>query len=284
MNLHVTVTKLQAYKRDKRKIAALTAYDCPMAALLDEQGIDMVLVGDSLAQTVLGYKDTIQVTMEDMIHHTKAVSRGIQNALVIGDMPFMSYQASPTDAIKNAGRFLQEGGAHGVKIEGGKDRIRTIAAVLDAGIPVLGHLGLTPQSLYQMGGYKVQGKTSDKAQKILEDALALEQAGVFAVVLELVPYAIAKVISGQLTIPTIGIGSGPYCDGQILVVNDILGMTSGKPKKHSKQYANLKPILDKAVQEYILDVQKGQFPSLDNAFEIDEEELKEFIDSIKKES
>ena len=281
MNMHVTTTKLTQYKAEHHKIVALTAYDYPTARIVDTLPVDLVLVGDSVGEAQLGYDNTLQVTMNDMIHHTKAVNKGIHNALLITDMPFMSFQASPTDAIKNAGRCVQEGGAHGVKVEGGRERIRIIGAILDAGIPVLSHIGLTPQSLYQLGGYKVQGKTAEAAKRILDDALLLQEAGVFALVLELVPHQIAKYISEQLTIPTIGIGSGPYCDGQVLVINDILGLTEGKPKKHSRQYANLSQIMKEALLQYATDVQAQSFPGLENAFEIPAEEYEEFLQLIK---
>ncbi len=277
MTTRMTTVRLSQLKAEKKKIVALTAYDYPTAVLLDESGMDLILVGDSVGENVLGYPDSLQVTMEDMIHHTKAVARGVKNALVIGDLPFLSFQTSPADAIRNAGRFLQEAGAQGVKMEGGQERIKTICAILDAGIPVLGHIGLKPQSLYRLGGYKVQGKTAEEAKRIFDDASALQSAGCFAIVLELVPDRVAKIISEYLTIPTIGIGSGPYCDGQILVIQDALGTTGDSPKKHSKQYAQLHSIIKTAVKSYSDEVRQSKFPTSENSFEIKDEEFEELI-------
>jgi 3-methyl-2-oxobutanoate hydroxymethyltransferase len=277
MTTRMTAVRLTHLKTEKKKIVALTAYDYPTAVLLDESGVDLILVGDSVGENVLGYPDSIHVTMEDMIHHTKAVARGVKNALVIGDLPFLSYQAIPADAIRNAGRFLQEAGAQGVKMEGGQERIKTVCSILEAGIPVLGHIGLKPQSLYRLGGYKVQGKTAEEAKRIFDDAIALQKAGCFAIVLELVPDRVAKIISEHLTIPTIGIGSGSYCDGQILVIQDALGMTADSPKKHSKQYAQLNSIMKTAVKNYSDEVRQSKFPTSENSFEIKDEEFEELI-------
>lgn len=277
MTTRMTTVRLTQLKAEKKKIVALTAYDYPTAVLLDESGVDLVLVGDSVGENVLGYQDSIHVTMEDMVHHTKAVARGVKNALVIGDLPFMSYQTCTADAIRNAGRFLQEAGAQGVKMEGGQERIKTICAILEAGIPVLGHIGLKPQSLYRLGGYKVQGKTAEEAKRIFDDALALQKAGCFAIVLELVPDRVAKFISEHLTIPTIGIGSGPHCDGQILVIQDALGITGDPPKKHSKQYAQLHSIMKTAVKNYSDEVRQSKFPTSENSFEIKNDEFEELI-------
>lgn len=277
MTTRMTTVRLTQLKAEKKKIVALTAYDYPTAVLLDESGVDLILVGDSVGENVLGYQDSIHVTMEDMIHHTKAVARGVKNALVIGDLPFMSYQTCTADAIRNAGRFLQEAGAQGVKMEGGQERIKTVCAILEAGIPVLGHIGLKPQSLYRLGGYKVQGKTAESAKRIFDDAIALQNAGCFAIVLELVPDRVAKMISEHLTIPTIGIGSGPYCDGQILVIQDALGITGDSPKKHSKQYAQLHSIMKTAVKNYSDEVRQSKFPTSENSFEIKDDEFQELV-------
>ncbi len=280
MGTKITTTKLLQLKKEHKKITALTAYDFPTASLLDNAGIELILVGDSVGNTVLGYENTLPVNMEDMLHHTKAVSRGVKNALLVADMPFMSYQYDIREAVRNAGRFLQEGMAHAVKLEGGKERIETISSILDAGIPVMGHIGLTPQSLHKMGGYKVQGKTSDKAKKLLEDALALEDAGVFSMVLELVPAEVARIISENLTIPTIGIGSGPACDGQVLVINDLLCFGSTSSKKHTKHYADLNQIISTAVSSYIQEVESMKFPAQENSFEINPVELADLITQL----
>jgi len=282
MSAKITVNKLSLLKREHKKITSLTAYDFPMASLIDSAGVDFILVGDSVGDTILGYPNTLPVNMDDMLHHVKAVSRAVHNSLLVVDMPFMSYQYDVKEAVKNAGRFLQEGMAHAVKLEGGRERIETVTAILDAGIPVMGHLGLTPQSLHKMGGYRVQGKTSDKAQRLLEDALALEKAGVFAIVLELVPAEVAKIISEKLVIPTIGIGSGPDCDGQVLVINDLLGFGNASVKKHTRHYAELNQIITDAVSCYIKDVREGGFPTEENSFPIESSELAEFINHIKK--
>lgn len=282
MSKQITTQAIRQCKESGNKITVLTAYDYPMAKLCSQLGVDIILVGDSVGQAVLGYNNTLQVTMDDMLHHIKAVSRAVDHSLVVGDMPFLSYQISTEEAVKNAGRFIQEGGAHAVKLEGGRERIETIKAILDAGIPVLGHLGLTPQSLYQLGGYKVQGKTSDSALRLFEDAQALQDSGVFGLVLELVPYQIAQLISESLSIPTIGIGSGPYCDGQVLVINDLIGYNGEPSKKHSKQYCDVHSIVKNAVQQYISDVHENTFPTIENGFEVSLDELEEFRKKIQK--
>jgi 3-methyl-2-oxobutanoate hydroxymethyltransferase len=248
-------------KSKKEKIAMLTAYDYATATVLDESGIDIILVGDSLAMVVLGYATTLPVTMDEMIHHTKAVSRATHRAMVIGDMPFLSYQVSADEALTNAGRFLQEAGAQGVKIEGGREMAEITRRMTSAGIPVMGHLGLTPQSVHQFGGYRPQGKDRESAKRILEDALILEQAGAFSVVLECVPAVLAKNITRKLTIPTIGIGAGIHCDGQVLVINDMVGMFEKFTPKFVKQYANLNREMKKAVRQYTDEVKSGVFPS-----------------------
>lgn len=255
-----TAAKLKALKGEK-KIAMLTAYDALTASLVDGADIPAVLVGDSLGMTVLGYETTLPVSMEEMLHHTAAVARGVENALVIADMPFMSYQPSIEMGLENAGRFIKETGADAVKIEGGAVRTELIDALVQNGIPVLGHIGLTPQSIKEMGGYKVQGKTSEQARKLMDDAMAVEQAGAFAIVLECVPAELGEMISGALSIPTIGIGAGAGCDGQVLVFTDLLGI-SGKPvPKFVKKYADLNPLITEALAVYKSEVESGAFPT-----------------------
>ncbi|HET9493549.1 MAG TPA: 3-methyl-2-oxobutanoate hydroxymethyltransferase [Chloroflexia bacterium] len=268
----MTVTKLKAMKERGEKIVMLTAYDYSTAKLADTAGIPLLLVGDSLGRVMLGYDSEVRVTMEDMLHHTKAVSRGAQRALVIGDMPFMSYSLSPDETLRNAGRFLQEGGARAVKMEGAAVA-PVIERVVAAGIPVMGHLGLTPQSINVIGGHKIQGKTREAAEKILRDALTLERAGCFAVVLETMPTALAGLISRKLTIPTIGIGAGPLCDGQVQVVHDILGWYPDFMPRHARKYTDMGAALTDAFTRYMADVQSGAFPSEENSFEMDESEL-----------
>jgi len=227
----VTAKKLIEKKKKGEKIVTITSYDYSFAKIVDESGIDLILVGDSLAMVVLGYRNTLLVTMDEMIHHTKAVSRAVKNALIVGDMPFLSYKVNKTEAVKNAGRFIQEGGAEAVKVEGGTEICPTIKRMIDADIQVMGHIGLTPQAIYQFGGFLVQGKTVDAAKRLISDALNLEKAGVFSIVLESIPWQIAKLITSILKIPTIGIGAGSHCDGQILVIHDMLGIfTEIKPK------------------------------------------------------
>jgi 3-methyl-2-oxobutanoate hydroxymethyltransferase len=253
-------------KRTGEKIAMLTAYDFSTASIVDEAGIDIILVGDSLGMVVMGYDSTLPVTMEDMIHHTKAVSRAVKRAMVIGDMPFMSYQTSVEDAVRNAGRFMKEAGAHGVKLEGGREVAEITRRITSAGIPVMGHLGLTPQSVHKFGGYKVQGKGDIAAKRILEDAKILEEAGAFSLVLECVPATLAGEISKSLEMPTIGIGGGIDCDGQVLVVNDMLGMFDKFTPKFVKKYANLSVDIKKAVGQYIDEVRNGVFPDEEHSF------------------
>ncbi|MEN7972556.1 MAG: 3-methyl-2-oxobutanoate hydroxymethyltransferase [Verrucomicrobiota bacterium] len=260
-----TAAKLKALKGE-RKIAMLTAYDALTASLVDEADIPAVLVGDSLGMTVLGYETTLPVGMDEMLHHTAAVSRGVEKALVIADMPFMSYQPSIAMGLENAGRFIKEAGADAVKIEGGAMRADLIEALVSNGIPVLGHVGLTPQSIKEMGGYKVQGKTSDQARQLMDDAMAVEQAGAFALVLECVPLELGKMISGALSIPVIGIGAGAGCDGQVLVFTDLLGI-SGKPApKFVKKYADLYPVISEALTAYKVEVESGAFPTDKQAY------------------
>ena len=266
-----TVSTLQQAKENGQKITMLTAYDYSTAKLMDEAGIDMILVGDSLGNVILGYEDTISVTMEDMIHHGAAVSRGVKETMVVVDMPFMSYQISVEEAVTNAGRLMKEGRANAVKLEGGKSVCPQIKAITQAGIPVVAHLGLTPQSINALGGYKVQGKSEDAAKKLLEDALAVQEAGAFALVLECVPAKLASLITKKLTIPTIGIGAGNECDGQVLVYQDMLGMFSDYVPKFVKQFAQVGEIMKKAFSDYKEEVASGAFPAEKNSYKIDDE-------------
>ncbi len=269
----ITPVDVQAMKREGKRIAMLTAYDYPTALLEDRAGIEIILVGDSLGMTVLGYENTVPVTMEEMIHHTKAVSRGAKIALIIGDMPFMSYNASEREAILNAGRFMKEGGADAVKLEGGASVKETVRAIVKAGIPVMGHIGLTPQTISMLGGFKVQGKDARAAQKIIDDALSLEDAGAFSVLLEAVPAPIAKRVTERLNVPTIGIGAGVHCGGQVLVVHDMLGLFDRFTPKFAKRYVNLSELMLKAFDSYREEVSKGTFPTDQHSFHMDEEEL-----------
>jgi 3-methyl-2-oxobutanoate hydroxymethyltransferase len=253
----------------------LTAYDYATARIIDEVGIPMILVGDSLGMVVLGYETTIPVTIGEMLHHTRAVARGVKRAMIIGDMPFMTYHISTVDALKNAARFIQEGGAQAVKIEGGVNVAERVRRMVDCGIPVMGHIGITPQSIYQLGGYKVQGKTSPAATKLLEDARAIEEAGAFAIVLETIPTPLATLITQKISIPTIGIGAGNGCDGQVQVINDILGSFNDFVPKHTKQYAKISDIIRKAVTQYHREVQSQSFPTDQQSFSIDESILVE---------
>jgi len=257
----------------RQKIVALTAYDYPTANLVDEAGIDLVLVGDSLGMVVLGYETTLPVTMDDIAYHTKAVFRGCEKALIVADMPFLSYHSDINDAIKNAGRLIKEAGAQAVKIEGGRERIKTIGAIIEAGIPVMGHLGLTPQSVHQFGGYKVQGKDKKIAEKIVNDAKLLQESGCFAIVLECIPELLAKMITEVIKIPTIGIGAGPHCDGQILVIHDLLGLNKGRIPKFVKKYFEGYPLMLNAIKEFKKEVQGGLFPLKDHSFNSEKENL-----------
>lgn len=270
----VTTTALKEMKQKGEKITVLTAYDYSTAGAVDAAGIDVILVGDSLGNVVLGYETTLSVTMNDMIHHTKAVARGVKNAMVVGDMPFLSYHVSIADSVANAGRFMQEGGAQAVKLEGGRERVETIRAIISAGIPVMGHLGLTPQSVHQLGGFRVQGRDLEAAKKMIEDAVALEQAGVFSIVLECVPAALASKISETVSVPTIGIGAGAGCDGQVLVINDMLGIYKGHVAKFVKQYADLNQAISNAVAAYRDEVKAGTFPAEEHCYAIKDDVLK----------
>lgn len=260
-------------KQKGEKIAVLTAYDYMTAKIIDAAGVPLILVGDSLGMVILGYDSTIPVTMDDMIHHTKAVVRGSKNAMVIGDMPFMSYHLSVEQALTNAARFIQEGGAQAVKVEGGINVADKIKRIVDCGIPVMSHIGLTPQSVNQLGGYKIQGKDLETAKKLLEDAKAIEQAGAFAVVLETVPAALAAYISQNIGIPTIGIGAGAGCDGQVQVVSDILGLFTDFVPKHTRQYAKIAETMSEAVSKYYEEVKSGAFPTEAQSFPMDENVL-----------
>ena len=273
--MRVTINEIKEMKSKQEKIVMLTAYDYSTAKLVDEAGIPLILVGDSLGMVMLGYESTIPVTMDEMIHHTKAVVRGTKQALVIGDMPFMTYHTSISDALRNAARFIQEGGAQAVKLEGGVTVAETVKRIVECGIPVMGHIGLTPQSIHQLGGHKVQGKTPEAAKQLLKDAQALEQAGAFAVVLELVPAPLSKLITQKLSIPTIGIGAGLECDGQIQVISDLLGLFSDFVPKHAKQYAKLAGTIRAALADYIAEVKAGKFPTTEHSSTIDESLLEE---------
>ncbi len=262
----VTTTRLREMKQRSEKIAVLTCYEYGMAKILNEAGMDVLLVGDSLGMVKLGYENTLPVTVDDIVYHCKAVRRGNSRALLIADMPFMSYEASETEAITNAGRIIKEGGAEAVKIEGGKEIASTVEALVCAKIPVMGHIGLTPQSINQLGGYKVQGKNEETAEKLVADAKFLEKAGVFALVLECIPSELAQEISAALAIPTIGIGAGPRCDGQVLVTDDILGLYGDRQPKFVKKYMNLRPQIIDAVKQYCSDVKKSEFPSKEHTY------------------
>lgn len=262
----VTIQDFLKKKREGRKIAMITAYDFPFARIADEAGIDGIIVGDSVAMVVQGLENTLPVTMDEMIYHAKLVSRAVKNAMVIGDMPFMSYQTGPVDAVRNAGRFLKEAGASAIKLEGGSEVTEHIRAMTRSDIPVMAHIGLTPQSVHRMGGYKVQGKTAEAAKKLLEEAKRVEDAGAFSLLLEGIPMDLAKKITGGLSIPTIGIGAGPYCDGQVLVLHDVLGLFERFAPKFVKQYANLKEDALRAIREYREEVEAGTFPSDEQSF------------------
>jgi len=257
----VTVPELRAARERGRKIVVLTVYDYPTARILDASGVDVLLVGDSLGNNVLGYESTLPVTMEEMLHHTRAVARAARHALVVGDMPYLSFQTGRRDAVKNAGRFLKEGGAAAVKIEGGRKRAGLVEALLDAEIPVMGHIGLTPQSVHLMGGYRVQGKRIDQARALVEDAKALEKAGVFSLVLEGMPESVGQAISEAVSIPTIGIGAGRFCDGQVLVFHDLVGLGEGTPPKFARRYASIGDEIASAARRFVGDVRDGSFPS-----------------------
>ena len=251
---------------DQGKIVCLTAYDYPTARLMDEAGVDVVLVGDSLGMVVLGYENTLPLTVEEMLHHTRAVRRGVRRALLVADMPYGSYHSDPAEAVRHAVRFVKEAGAEAVKIEGGERRMELIARIVDAEIPVMGHIGLTPQSTHAFGGFRVQGKTVEAAEQILRDARAVEAAGAFSIVLESIPRELAARITAELRIPTIGIGAGPDCDGQVLVIHDLLGLSFGHTPKFARRYAAVGEIVSRAAADYCRDVQQGSFPSDEESY------------------
>ncbi|MFT9847603.1 3-methyl-2-oxobutanoate hydroxymethyltransferase [Aneurinibacillus sp. REN35] len=269
----VTTASLKEMKQQGKRIVMLTAYDYPAAKLAEEAGVDMILVGDSLGMVVLGYDSTLPVTLDDMVHHTKAVTRGAKRAFVVADLPFLTYHGTIEDALRNAGRLMQEGLAKAVKIEGGAELAPLIRRCTQAGIPVVAHIGLTPQSVHQLGGYKVQGKTPEAAQKLLDDALALEEAGAFALVMECVPKQLAALISQKLSIPTIGIGAGAGCDGQVLVYHDILSYGSDRVPKFVKKYADAGSLIREAIAQYAEEVRSGAFPAEEHTFTIKEETI-----------
>jgi 3-methyl-2-oxobutanoate hydroxymethyltransferase len=276
----ITLLDIQKKKEDKRPITMLTAYDYSSATLVDAAQIDIILVGDSLAMTMLGHDSTVFVTLEEMLHHARAVSRGAQYAFMVGDLPFMSYEVSREQAVTNAGRFLKEARMDGVKLEGGAEMADKATAIVQAGIPVMGHIGLTPQTVSKLGGFRVQGRTADSAHQLVQDALALEAAGCFAIVLEAIPTPVAQAITAQLTIPTIGIGAGLHCDGQVLVYHDLLGLFDKFTPKFVKQYANLRqPILD-ALTNYRDEVADGRFPADEHTYNMKAEEVTAFQEKL----
>ncbi|MFQ5832635.1 MAG: 3-methyl-2-oxobutanoate hydroxymethyltransferase [Candidatus Thorarchaeota archaeon] len=267
-----TTHRIRQMKKKGKKIVMLTAYDAPSAEILSECGVDIILVGDSVGNSLLGYESTVPVTLDDVIHHCAAVSRARPKSLIIGDMPFMSYKVSIEQALQNCALMLQKGGAEAVKLEGGKREVEIVKAVVDSGIPVMGHIGLTPQSIYEFGGYRIQGRTAKDAKHLVEQALRLQEAGVFSMVIELVPSVTAKKITESVDIPTIGIGAGPHCDGQVLVLHDMLGLFQDFKPTFVKRYANLRELMVNAVNEYSREVRDGVFPDSDHSFEMDEVE------------
>jgi 3-methyl-2-oxobutanoate hydroxymethyltransferase len=276
----VTILNLQAKKNRGEPITMLTAYDYPMALAVDRAGVDMILVGDSVAMVVLGHTSTVPVTMDEMIHHARAVSRAAKAAFLVGDLPFLSYQADRVEAVRNAGRFLKEAGMDAVKLEGGQEMADTVRAIVNAGIPVMGHIGLTPQSVSLLSGYRVQGRTAADARRLLDDALALEAAGCFSLVLEMVPDRVAQTISRQLRIPTIGIGAGVGCDGQVLVAHDLLGLFDRFTPRFVRQYANLYEQMTQAFAAYHQDVKSGAFPATEHSFTMEDAEWERFLTTV----
>lgn len=274
----ITIPSLQAKKEKNEKIVALTAYDFPIARIVDESGVDLILVGDSLGMAVLGYESTIPVTMEDMIHHIKPVVRASKRALVVGDMPYFSFHLTIEESVFNASRFLKEAGAKAVKIEGAsKKRLRLVETLVEAEIPVMGHIGLTPQSIYHLGQYRVRGKEIEEAKRIVAEAMDLERAGIFSLVLECIPAELARIITEKLKIPTIGIGAGPHCDGQILVFHDLVGLSDGHIPKFVKKYLDLHQIVGQAVKDYIKEVREGKFPGQNHSYHLKPEKIKQLI-------
>jgi 3-methyl-2-oxobutanoate hydroxymethyltransferase len=262
----VTINELWKKKSEGQKITMLTAYDYPFAKIVDEAGVDIILVGDSLAMVVQGLENTLPITMDEMIYHTKMVSRAAERAMVVGDMPFMSYQCSIEEAVRNGGRFLKEAGAEAVKMEGGREVVEKVEAMVRADIPVMAHIGLTPQAIHRMGGFKVQGRTEEAQKRLIEDAKMLQDAGAFSIVLEAIPMSLAKRITEELSIPTIGIGAGPHCDGQVLVIHDLLGLFERFVPKFVKRYANLKEEALSAIRSFIREVENGEFPKEEHSF------------------
>ncbi len=273
--MRVTINQIKEMKPKGEKISMLTAYDYSTAKIVDEVGIPLILVGDSLGMVILGYETTLPVTIEVMLHHTKAVVRGTQHAMIIGDMPFMTYHVSVEDCLRNAARFIQEAGAQAIKLEGGVTVAEKVRRVVECGIPVMGHIGLTPQSVHQLGGHRVQGRTPEAAARLLEDAQALEEAGAFSIVLETVPAQLASLITQKISIPIIGIGAGIGCDGQVQIINDILGSYTDFVPRHAKQYAKLADIIRNAITEYDNEVKAGTFPTEKQSFSMDESLLAE---------
>lgn len=268
----VTPRDIRAMKPRGERVPMVTAYDYPTARLVDAAGIPMILVGDSLGTTVLGYETTIPVTLDDIVYHTRAVVRGTKQALIVADLPFMTYHPSAEAALRNAGRLLQAGGAQAVKLEGGRPVVETVRRMVESGIPVMGHLGLTPQSVHAFGGHRVQGRDEDSARRLREDAKALEQAGAFAIVLELIPAPLAREITAELAIPTIGIGAGPSCDGQVQVIHDLLGLDPSFHPRHARRYLNLAETIQNALASYAQDVRDGSFPSAAESFGMEKRE------------
>ena len=273
--MRITITDVKEMKQRKEKIPMLTAYDYVTAKMVDEAGVPLILVGDSLGMVMLGYESTIPVTIEEMIHHTKAVVKGAKKALIIGDMPFMTYHGSVSDALHNAAKFIQEGGAQAVKLEGGEVVAEQVRRLVDCGIPVMGHIGVTPQSQHQLGGFKARGKVLEEARKLLSDARVLEEAGAFAIVLECTPAPLSELITQKLTIPTIGIGAGPDCDGQVQVISDMLGLYTDFVPGHAKQYARLAGEIKTAVSSYISEVKSVSFPTMEHSYTVDESLIKQ---------
>jgi 3-methyl-2-oxobutanoate hydroxymethyltransferase len=277
----VTPLDFMEMKRKKEKITILTSYDYPMAKALDNSGIDALLVGDSVGMAVYGLPTTLPVTVDDIIRHTTAVARAVSRSMVIGDMPFMSF-ALPEDTVRNAGNMIKFGNADAIKLEGGREREKSVRMMVECGMAVMGHIGLTPTYVNQFGGFKVQGKTAQAAERLVDDAKILEEAGAFAIVLETIPWKIAKEITDRVHIPTIGIGAGPFCDGQVLVAQDMMGFSETVNFKFVKKYANVNEIMKKAALEYLNDVKKGEFPTTQNSFEISDEEFNLFVEKLKK--
>ena len=277
--MRVTISEIKEMKQKKERIPMLTAYDYITAKMVDEADVPLILVGDSLGMVMLGYESTIPVTIDEMLHHTKAVVRGAKKALVVGDMPFMTYHANVSDALYNAAKFIQEAGAQAVKLEGGEIVAEVVKRLIACGIPVMGHIGLTPQSIYQLGGFKVQGKSPETAQRLLKDACILEEAGAFSVVLECVPAPLSKLITQRISIPTIGIGAGPDCDGQVQVISDILGLYTDFVPKHAKRYAKLADEMKAAIVDYVAEVKSVSFPTMKQGYTMDESIIEELARS-----